>query len=121
MSTTTHVTFAGRARAVRTAFVFLAVAAMAAPLALPAQGRLPDETTIIRVAKQVTPAVVSVTDPGVGLGSGVIVRADGIIITNAHVVGTASRVEVGLADGRRSRGRCSAATRRWTSRSCASS
>jgi S1-C subfamily serine protease len=100
MSTTTHVTFAGRARAARAGFSFLAVAALAAPLALPAQGRLPDETTIIRVAKQVTPAVVSVTDPGVGLGSGVIVRADGIIITNAHVVGTASRVEVGLADGR---------------------
>jgi S1-C subfamily serine protease len=100
MSTTTHATFAGRARAARAGFSFLAVAALAAPLALSAQGRLPDETTIIRVAKQVTPAVVSVTDPGVGLGSGVIVRADGIIITNAHVVGTASRVEVGLADGR---------------------
>ena len=100
MSTTTHLTFAGRARAARAGFSFLAVAALAAPLALQAQGRLPDETTIIRVAKQVTPAVVSVTDPGVGLGSGVIVRADGIIITNAHVVGTASRVEVGLADGR---------------------
>jgi S1-C subfamily serine protease len=100
MSTTTHATFAGRARAARAGFSFLAVAALAAPLALAAQGRLPDETTIIRVAKQVTPAVVSVTDPGVGLGSGVIVRADGIIITNAHVVGTASRVEVGLADGR---------------------
>ena len=100
MSTTTHVIFTGRARAARAGFSFLVVAALAAPIAVPAQGRLPDETTIIRVAKQVTPAVVSVTDPGVGLGSGVIVRADGIIITNAHVVGTASRVEVGLADGR---------------------
>jgi S1-C subfamily serine protease len=84
----------------RTTITLVTIAALVAPLALPAQGRLPDETTIIRVAKQATPAVVSVTDPGVGLGSGVIVRADGIIITNAHVVGTASRVEVGLADGR---------------------
>lgn len=96
MRTTTHVSFAGRARAASAAAAIL----FAAPLALAAQGRLPDEATIIRVAKQATPAVVSVTDPGVGMGSGVIIRADGIIITNAHVVGTATRVEVGLADGR---------------------
>ncbi len=83
-----------------TAAVAVALLALVAPGAAGAQARLPDEATIIRVAKQATPAVVSVTDPGVGLGSGVIVRADGIIITNAHVVGTASRVEVGLADGR---------------------
>jgi S1-C subfamily serine protease len=74
--------------------------ALPAPRPLEAQGRLADEATIIRIAKQATPAVVSVTDPGVGLGSGVIIRPDGIIITNAHVVGTASRVQVGLADGR---------------------
>ena len=100
MRTTMHFNPADRARAVRTTVSLAAVAILAAPLALPAQGHLPDEATIIRVAKQATPAVVSVTDPGVGLGSGVIVRADGIIITNAHVVGTASRDEVGLADGR---------------------
>ena len=74
---------------------------VAAPCALQAQSRLADEAMIIRVAKQATPAVVSVTDPGVGLGSGVIIRSDGIIITNAHVVGTATRVDIGLADGRR--------------------
>jgi serine protease Do len=34
------------------------------------------------------------------LGSGVIVRADGLIITNEHVVGELERVEVALADGR---------------------
>ena len=100
MRSTTHVSPASRAGAGGRAVSFIAIAALAIPFTLGAQGRLPDEATIIRVARQVTPAVVSVTDPGVGLGSGVIVRADGIIITNAHVVGTASRVEVGLADGR---------------------
>jgi S1-C subfamily serine protease len=59
-----------------------------------------DETAVIRVAREVTPAVVSVTQPG-GVGSGVIVRADGVILTNAHVVGTASQVQVRFADGRR--------------------
>ena len=100
MRTTTHVSFAGRAGAASAAIVLLLAAPLAIATPIAAQGRLADEATIIRVAKQATPAVVSVTDPGVGLGSGVIIRADGIIITNAHVVGTATRVEVGLADGR---------------------
>ena len=35
------------------------------------------------------------------IGSGVIVAADGVIITNNHVVDEADRIEVTLADGRR--------------------
>ena len=65
------------------------------------QSRLPDEEIIIQVARAITPAVVSVVQTNVGSGSGVIIRADGVILTNAHVVGDASTVEVGLADGRR--------------------
>ena len=58
------------------------------------------EDAIIRIAKQVSPAVVSVSR-GSGSGSGVFVRRDGVVITNAHVVGNARTVMVGLADGRR--------------------
>jgi serine protease Do len=62
--------------------------------------RGPAEEVVIRVARQATPAVVAVAVRG-GSGSGVIIRRDGVIVTNAHVVRNASQVEVGLADGRR--------------------
>ena len=58
------------------------------------------EQTIIRVAQQASPAVVLVERQG-GSGSGVIIRRDGVILTNAHVVGDARTVTVTLADGRR--------------------
>ena len=38
------------------------------------------------------------------LGSGVIVSADGYILTNYHVVEGADEIEVGLADGRKAAG-----------------
>lgn len=62
-----------------------------------------EEATIIAVARQATPSVVSVTRPG-GSGSGVFIRRDGVLLTNAHVVGTARTVTVRLADGRSVRG-----------------
>jgi serine protease Do len=75
--------------------------------------------TLAPLAKQVTPAVVaiqSVFKPDSntemmqgspeqqqlvrGLGSGFIVSSDGYILTNNHVVANATRVTVGLPDGR---------------------
>ena len=64
-----------------------------------------EEQNVVRIARQISPAVVSVGRGQGGSGSGVIVRSDGVILTNAHVVGTASTVRVGLADGRRVEGR----------------
>jgi serine protease Do len=66
--------------------------------------RDPGEAVVIRVARQATPAVVAVAVRG-GSGSGVIIRQDGVILTNAHVVRNATDVDVGLADGRRVAGR----------------
>ena len=43
-----------------------------------------------------------------GVGSGVIYRADGIVLTNHHVVADTTRVEVALADGSRIAGRVTA-------------
>ena len=62
-----------------------------------------EEAITIRVAREITPTVVSVSRQG-GSGSGVIVNRDGMVVTNAHVVGNARTVEVGLADGRTLRG-----------------
>ncbi|HEX2081091.1 MAG TPA: trypsin-like peptidase domain-containing protein, partial [Longimicrobium sp.] len=63
-----------------------------------------EEANVVRVARQATPAVVSVTSRS-GAGSGVIIRADGVILTNAHVVGNSREVEIGLANGERRTGR----------------
>ncbi|MGZ8376368.1 MAG: S1C family serine protease [Gemmatirosa sp.] len=57
------------------------------------------ERTIIRVAEQASPGVVLVERPG-GSGSGVVIRRDGVVLTNAHVVGNARTVTITLADGR---------------------
>jgi serine protease Do len=62
------------------------------------------EQITVQVARQASPEVVSVRREG-GLGSGVIVQDDGVILTNAHVVGDVPEVEVDLADGRKLRGR----------------
>jgi S1-C subfamily serine protease len=59
-----------------------------------------DEQAVIRVARQVSPTVVGISS-GSSSGSGVIVRSEGIIVTNAHVVGNARQVEVSLASGER--------------------
>jgi serine protease Do len=57
-----------------------------------------EERAAIDVTKQVTPAVVGI-QTRTGSGSGVIVRADGVILTNYHVVGNYRQVLVTTTDG----------------------
>ena len=56
------------------------------------------EQTNIRVYEQASPAVVSI-DTEKANGSGSIISADGMVLTNAHVVSQGGEVKVTLADG----------------------
>jgi serine protease DegQ len=66
-------------------------------------GRIPD------LVKKAQPSIVTIfsersdarAETARGVGSGVIYRSDGIILTNHHVVADASRIDVGFADGSR--------------------
>jgi serine protease DegQ len=60
---------------------------------------------IPRIVDQVEPEVVTVLTPGGGVGSGVIYRPDGIILTNEHVVRGNPEVQIAFADGSRDAGR----------------
>jgi len=62
------------------------------------------ETLLINIVREVTPAVVGIRTSS-GSGSGVIITADGLIITNAHVVGRGGNVRVSLATGEEVDGR----------------
>ena len=75
-------------------------------------------TPAVRVAKTLGPAVVGITNKAVardwfnhqfeveqGVGSGVIFRSDGYIITNNHVVAGAREIIVSLPDGRSLKGK----------------
>jgi serine protease Do len=68
------------------------------PQAALAQSTL-DEATTVRIYDRVSPAVVAIQTRDGG-GSGSIVDASGLILTNAHVVGREQVVTVRLADGR---------------------
>lgn len=63
----------------------------------------PGEEPVADVAAALSPSVVQI-ETTTGLGSGVIYRSDGYIITAAHVVSGADRVTVRLADGTRLEG-----------------
>ncbi|KMS78802.1 protease [Streptomyces leeuwenhoekii] len=60
--------------------------------------------TVASVAKAVSPSIVEISaasNAGASTGSGVIITADGEIITNNHVVSGASSVQVTTSDGKR--------------------
>lgn len=75
-----------------------------------AEKRLPDEQNNIDVYQKCSPAVVNITTmtlrqdfffevvPQQGMGSGAVIRSDGYIVTNDHVVGNAQKVEVTFSD-----------------------
>jgi S1-C subfamily serine protease len=81
-----------------------------------------EEATIVRVVQQLRPAVVNISVraqvttpfgvfPQEGQGSGVIVRSDGLILTNNHVVQGAQEINVTLLSGQTLRGRVLGADR----------
>ena len=59
---------------------------------------------IPRLVDRVEPEVVTVLIPSGGVGSGVIYRSDGVILTNEHVVRGNRDVQIAFADGTRDPG-----------------
>ena len=71
----------------------------------------PIRSTIASVAERVGPAVAAVVSKGRGMGSGVAISPDGLIVTNHHVVDGATALEVVFPEGRQHERRtCSAPT-----------
>jgi serine protease Do len=54
--------------------------------------------SIVAVVSRLEPSVVTIQTRE-GLGSGVVYRSDGVLVTNAHVVSSAKQVQVSFADG----------------------
>ena len=106
------------------------LAALPAASVAPSQAAAAGRQTLAQAARAAAPAVVSITAskapprsareqgrffglpfgsreadlrPQLGLGSGVIISADGVLLTNNHVVAGASDIEVLLSDGRQAR------------------
>lgn len=60
--------------------------------------------TVAGVAEQLSPSVVRIdtrTGSGQGTGSGIVVTADGEIVTNNHVIDGATEIQVTMSDGKK--------------------
>lgn len=57
--------------------------------------------SLVEVVARLEPSVVTIHRATGGVGSGVVYRADGVIVTNAHVVDGNKEVTVSFADGTR--------------------
>jgi putative serine protease PepD len=78
-------------------------ASTVAPATAPSTATVTDGDTLAAVAAKVSPSIVTVIVDGTqqeSLGSGVILTADGLILTNHHVVATQGTVSVRLSSGR---------------------
>jgi S1-C subfamily serine protease len=75
-----------------------------APPSLPdAPSAVESDNVLVSLYAQVLPGVVSI-NTGDALGSGFVIDAEGHIVTNEHVVGGASEVEVDFASGYKAHG-----------------
>ncbi|WP_413467044.1 S1C family serine protease [Mycolicibacterium sp. 120270] len=80
------------------AAVLLTACGDSAPSSSPATTATAPLGDIPSIVRQVEPWVVTVLN-GSGLGSGIVYKSDGTIVTNAHVVGDARQLTVAFADG----------------------
>ena len=69
-----------------------------------AETKPPRDKSVADIAAAVKPSLVKVIQVGRqgvgGLGSGFVVREDGLIATNRHVIGDARRIKVETSDGK---------------------
>ena len=78
-------------------------AGTAAPTTATATAAVTEGDSLAPVAAQVAPSIVTVLIDSAeqsGLGSGVVLSADGLILTNNHVISSGGTVSVRLSDGR---------------------
>jgi len=80
-------------------FVLVAVVSLISLPAASGQPRAtPSDLSTAQVAKKASPTVVTITTPS-GVGSGVIIDAAGILVTNLHVIRGETQVSVRLTNG----------------------
>src|SRR5689334_7836449 len=79
---------------------------MAAPLRNASDAELLDShsTAVVDVVDVASPSVVKLEVEGKWSGSGFLFTADGLLVTNSHVIHGASQVRVSFTDGRTARG-----------------